>query len=137
MNGLINFLGYTIREINFLKNDYFKGGKVNLDIKFSKNSTYLDNNRVRLNVSVKLFSQTTDDNYPFNLSFVISGLFHYRDVNIEDDNNRELLEQKMLDIIYPYIRMIVSNILMTANMPPLFLPTININQIIKKNKEVN
>lgn len=137
MTGLVNFLGYTLREINFSKNDYFKGGKVNLDLKFSKNSTYLDKNRVRINVSVKLFNDIMDNNFPFSLSFVISGLFQYRDVNIEEDNNRELIEQRMLEILYPYIRQVVSNVLMTANMPPLFLPTININQLIKKNQNIN
>lgn len=137
MNGLVSFLGYTLREINFSKNDYFKGGKVNLDLKFSKNSTYLDKNRVRINVSVKLFNDIMDNNFPFSLSFVISGLFQYRDVNIEEDNNRELIEQRMLEILYPYIRQVVSNVLMTANMPPLFLPTININQLIKKNQNIN
>ncbi|HEY8365195.1 MAG TPA: protein-export chaperone SecB [Haloplasmataceae bacterium] len=131
MNSTISFLGYSVRELNFSKNDYFKGGKINLDMKFTKNCTYLENNRVRINISVKLFDNAENDNYPFKLSFVTSGIFQYQDVNIEEDNSRELIEQKMLDILYPYIRMIVSNVLMVCNLPPLFLPTININQLVK------
>lgn len=137
MNGILSFLGYSLREINFSKNDYFKGGKVNLDLKISKNSTYIDNKRVRMNLNVKLFSNVVDNNYPFTLAFVISGLFQYREINIEVDNNRELIEKMMIDILYPYIRTIVTSILTTANMPPLFLPTINVNQLIKNNKTVN
>ena len=137
MNGILSFLGYSLREINFSKNDYFKGGKVNLDLKISKNSTYIDNKRVRMNLNVKLFSDVVDNNYPFTLAFVISGLFQYREINIEVDNNRELIEKMMIDILYPYIRTIVTSILTTANMPPLFLPTINVNQLIKNNKTVN
>jgi preprotein translocase subunit SecB len=137
MNGIVSFLGYSLREINFSKNDYFKGGKVNLDLKISKNSTYIDNKRVRMNLNVKLFSNVVDNNYPFTLAFVISGLFQYREINIEVDNNRELIEKMMIDILYPYIRTIVTSILTTANMPPLFLPTINVNQLIKNNKTVN
>lgn len=137
MNGIVSFLGYSLREINFSKNDYFKGGKVNLDLKISKNSTYIDNKRVRMNLNVKLFSDVVDNNYPFTLAFVISGLFQYREINIEVDNNRELIEKMMIDILYPYIRTIVTSILTTANMPPLFLPTINVNQLIKNNKTVN
>ncbi len=137
MNGIVSFLGFSLREINFSKNDYFKGGKVNLDLKISKNSTYIDNKRVRMNLNVKLFSDVVDNNYPFTLAFVISGLFQYREINIEVDNNRELIEKMMIDILYPYIRTIVTSILTTANMPPLFLPTINVNQLIKNNKTVN
>lgn len=130
----IQFLGYFVREMNFLRNDNFKGQKINLNMKFSKNTTYLENNKVKLNVNVKLFEDAVTKNYPFSLSLVVTGVFQYNQINIDEDKKREMLEQKFLDILYPYIRSIVSTITMTSNIPPLYLPTLNINQFISVNK---
>ncbi|QVK18633.1 protein-export chaperone SecB [Mycoplasmatota bacterium] len=130
----IQFLGYFVREMNFLRNDNFKSEKINLNMKFSKNTTYLENNKVKLNVNAKLFEDAVTKNYPFSLSLVVTGVFQYNHINIDEDKKREMLEQKLLDILYPYIRSIVSTITMTSNLPPLYLPTLNINQFISVNK---
>ncbi len=137
MEKKVNFLGYVVREINFLRNDHYKPEKMNLDMKLAKNATYLDNNRVRFNVNVKIFEEAVSKNYPFSLSFVLSGLFQYVDINIDVDENRDILEYQMIDIIYPYIRTIVSSVLTTANLPPIFLPTIDISKLSNKMEKMN
>ena len=138
MNGNVGFLGYSVREMSFSKNDYFKGGKVKFTMNITKNSTYLDNNRVRMNLNVKLFDGGEPDrNYPFTLSFVLTGLFQYRNTNILEDGARDIIEKQMIDVLYPYIRMVTSSILVAANVPPVFLPLINVNELLKKNKVVN
>jgi len=130
----IKFLNYNVREINFIKNDQFKVDKINLDMKFFKNCTYLDQNKVRLNLSVKIFEDAVSKNYPFDLSLVVSGLFEYNNLDIEDDEARDVLEDKLLEVLFPYVRSVVSSITMTTNLPPLLLPTINIKNFIKKDQ---
>jgi len=127
----IKFLGYYVREINFLKNDNFKGEKINLELKMTKNSTYLDDNKVKINLNVKIFEEAITKNFPFSLSLVTTGIFQYNHISIEEDHKREMLEKKLIDILYPYVRASVSNITMTSNLPPLYLPTLNINNFIK------
>lgn len=130
----IKFLGYFVREITFQKNDNFKPQKINADMKFSKNCTYLDNNRVRLNIKVNIFEDAVTKNYPFSLNLIVSGLFQYTDVDIEEINQRNMLEQKAMETLYPYIRTIVSTITMASNLPPLLLPTINVKHLIKNDQ---
>ncbi len=67
----LKFLGYFVREINFFKNDHFKAEKINLDMKLSKNSTYLEKNRVRLNINVKIFEDAVSKNYPLIYLFYL------------------------------------------------------------------
>lgn len=134
MDTGIKFLGYHVREMKFLKNDNFKAAKVNLKLNFSKNSTYLDNNRIRLNIHVKIFEDAVANNFPFDLSFIVSGFFQYNEMNIEDDQERERFEAKLMEILYPYIRTIVSNIMTATNLPPIILPTIDINFFVRNSK---
>ena len=53
----------------------------------------------------------------------------------EDDITR--YEANAIAIMYPYLRAIVSTYTASANIAPVILPAINVNAMLKRNKEEN
>lgn len=62
---------------------------------------------------------------PINLRVRITGIFEIEGENCEDEINR-FLKQQGVQIVYPYLRSLVSSITAGAMVPPIMLPIINV-----------
>ncbi len=81
-------------------------------------------------LNVDIFKGVEDA--PFYMEIEIIGYFELQG---EDDITR--YEANAIAIMYPYLRAIVSTYTASANIAPVILPAINVNAMLKRNKEEN
>lgn len=58
-------------------------------------------------------------------------------ISFEGDVDGEKFLSNAMAILYPYIRAIVSSYTSLANIPPLTLPTINMQKYLEDSKKIN
>jgi len=126
----LRFEGYTVNEVLFKKNDTpddVKEWKLTFNI---NNITRVDkeNNRMAITLSTDIFKDI--DNAPFSMRVEILGMF-----SLNGDDDIRKYEANAIAIMYPYLRAIISTYTASANISPVILPAINVNAMLKRNKE--
>ena len=81
---------------------------------------------MRVQLSVKVFEDAKNNDLPFELLLTIEGQFTF-----DKGVDAKKFLPNALAILYPYIRAVVSSYTALANVTPLFIPTININNYLK------
>jgi len=125
----INFVGISLTELNFKLNTNFKPPKdgISVDIIFkTKNSFSQDKKTLKVTLTATLFERTK--NKPFMMKVSVEGIFKAKDY-------KEL--QKFSKVhapahLFPFIREVVGNTTMKANIPPLLLPPLNLSALTAK-----
>ena len=125
----INFVGISLTELNFKLNTNFKPPKdgISVDIIFkTKNSFSQDKKTLNVTLTATLFERTK--NKPFMMKVSVEGIFKAKDY-------KEL--QKFSKVhapahLFPFIREVVGNTTMKANIPPLLLPPLNLSALTAK-----
>ena len=131
----INFCQYIVESIEFkINSDAVFGDEIDLDIKFNNNiQVDMESNNAIITIETIVFDKYIEKAYPFYLELTVSGFFSFSDMPEVDI--RDMLEVNGTAILFPYIRMIVSNITTNSGVPALILPTLNISKMIKKHTE--
>jgi preprotein translocase subunit SecB len=127
----INFVGISLTELNFKLNKNFKPPKdgIPVDIIFKTKTAFSqDKKTLSVTLTATLFEKTK--NQPFVMKVSIEGIFKTKDY-------KEL--QKFSKVhapahLFPFIREIIGNTTMKANIPPLLLPPFNLSAILAKDK---
>ncbi|MDV7690057.1 protein-export chaperone SecB [Enterococcus gallinarum] len=85
------------------------------------------------------FGSEENVNCPFTANISLKSFFEY-EVTKNDDDIKQLqllLSQNALAMVYPYIRSLVSDLTLRSNKFPAFiLPTINVVELMEKNKSI-
>ena len=128
----LKFLNYIVNKVNYKTNNTEikkDGWKLNFDI---KNTTKVnqEKNKMSIVLNVDIFKGVEDA--PFYMEIEIIGYFELQG---EDDITR--YEANAIAIMYPYLRAIVSTYTASANIAPVIFPAINVNAMLKRNKEEN
>ncbi len=131
IDARINFINVTLTELSFKLNKKFKplkdGIPVEIDFK-TKNSFSSDKITLTTVLSVLLFRKTR--NKPFVMRVSVEGIF-------EGKSYKELIKFSKIHApahLFPFIREIIGNTTMKANMPPLLLPPFNLAAILTARK---
>ena len=127
----INFVGISLTDLNFKLNKNFKPPKdgIPVDITFkTQNSFSQDKKTLNVTLTAILFERAK--NQPFVMKVSIEGIFKAKD-------HKEL--QKFSKVhapahLFPFIREIIGNTTMKANIPPLLLPPVNLSATLTKDK---
>ncbi len=127
----IKFIEVSLTELNFRLNKNFKPPKdgIPVDITFkTKTSFSQDKKMVNVILTATLFERTK--NQPFVMKVSVEGIFKAKD-------RKEL--QKFSKVhapahLFPFIREIIGNTTMKANIPPLLLPPFNLSAMLAKEK---
>ena len=69
---------------------------------------------------------------PFNLKARLVGIFEAEDVNTDED--RQVLAISTTEIVYPYLRAVVSSLTANAFINPLILPVIPAEASSRRNR---
>lgn len=126
--GVITFEDYKVLKINYEVNDNFNKDLFTGDINFQiGNGNEIIDDTMVIQLGVKLFEGINEEKRPFNMEVIIEGVFKKKDKTI----NLEEFIPNGLSILYPYLRAIVSTYTTNANILPINLPTININEYLK------
>lgn len=129
VKGKISFDEYRVLEVNYKLNTQFDSDE-SIMISFELGHDYqIYENGMNVQLGVKVFNDSENNGYPFEMNVNIEGIFSFEG-NVEG----EKFLANALAILYPYIRAIISSYTSLANIPPLTLPTINIQQYLKDSK---
>jgi preprotein translocase subunit SecB len=128
----IQFNSVTLTELFFKLNKSFVLPKDGIPIEIAfrtKNSFSPDKKKLTVLLSVKLFEKTK--NRPFDMKVTVDGIFAGKDY-------KELLKFSKIFApahLFPFVREIIGNTTMKANIPPLLLPPINLLAATGKKKK--
>lgn len=128
----ISFIKVVLTELSFKLNKEFKppkdGVPVNISFK-TKNFFSLDKKTLRVMLSATLFQKK--GNKPFSMKVSVEGTFACK-------NCEELTRFSKVHApahLFPFVREIIGNTTMKANIPPLLLPPFNLFAMLAKKKD--
>jgi len=119
---------YTVDKMSFMLNKSFraeKGEKITIKPIFNREITKVNEQRFILTLSVSLANLERD--IPFYLDVQISGVFDVEDW--ENQQTQKFIIANTSQILYPYLRSIVTTMTANAHVPPYHLPIANTEQI--------
>ena len=129
----LNFKRYLVNSIDFKYNPEYTGGKAKMDIDFG-HSMAVKNNEARVSLRCMLFRKAKKEEKPFHLEVLMTGIFEFQTEMVGKELNN-ILRQQAINILFPYLRALISNITGNTGLPPIILPLINVNQLIQNQVE--
>ncbi len=108
---------YKISNIQF-KNTLTNGTKLELNNKYSYNVKYSQNNICEGFLNVEIKDKNGNENFIINLT--VQGIFQF-----DGSSSREELHVASFKELFPYARIIIQNLTVTAGMPPINIPPID------------
>ncbi len=127
----INFVNVTLTELVFKLNKKFKLPKDGLPVEINvqtKNSFSPDRKTLNAVLSVVLFAKAR--NRPFSMKVTVEGIFTGEDPM----GLKRFSKVNAPAHLFPFVREIIGNTTMKANIPPLLLPPFNITAMIEIDK---
>ncbi len=123
----INYIHVALTKLDFKLNKNFKPPKkdgIPVDINVKAKSSFSPNKKnLTVELSVALFS--TEKNRPFSMKVTVEGVFAGKDY----EQLKKFAKVHAIAHLFPFVREIVGNTTMKANIPPLLLPPINLSAI--------
>lgn len=124
----IKSMNIKINEFSF-KNNYLMGTYnfkpvVSFSIKNEKE-------KYELLMSASIINEK-DNPFPIDLKASVSGVFEFADSSSEEID--AFLKKEGVQMVYPYLRMLVTNVSSMALVSPVVLPIIDVRNIILENK---
>ncbi len=124
----IKLLRYTVDKMSFMLNKSFRpepGEKIKIKPIFNREITKIKDERFAVTISVSLAN--LEKEIPFYLDVQLSGIFHSE--NWQEDKFNKFLVKSATDVLYPYMRSIVTTLTANAHVPPYILPMVNVEAI--------
>lgn len=130
--SILKFESYFVDEITFKRNNKFKLDITNPPrVEFNIKKSKIENgNNMIIRLFVHIFKDAENNNYPFEMKVSITGIFEVSDTSGKFD-----FEPNAIAILYPYVRSIVSNYTVNANIGAVVLPAINVNEMLRQEQE--
>ena len=132
--AVLEFTGYRVNNMKYIRNKNFnkKTESIKMSPEISSNFNVKDDNKIIVSLAVTV-GYTEQYSVPFQSECSVSGTFIYK---VEEDETKvgldELIRNNAVAILYPYVRMIISNLTMNSNEYPNYnLPTINVGKLLQ------
>lgn len=128
LKSVLSFEHYIVESVDFKVNLKFeKKSKVDVTFDLKRNVEYNEKSRVGVvSVTTTLFEGFQEKNYPFYMQIKVIGYFK---IETSKHDPVDLLRVNAVAILFPYIRALVSTYTAGANIQPLILPAINVNNL--------
>lgn len=129
-NALLKLNNYKVETLEYKLNPSFNQTDNQLQIPFAYSSQIIDVDDN--NFTVQLAAKISNENFPFEVSVTVSGDFfseRWKELNTKKD-----VELTVNQILFPYVRALISNITSAAGVNPIILPIINVAELLKDNK---
>lgn len=134
-NSIISVLelkNYLVKKIYFELNksfDFTTQKEVQLSPKFNRDILKIDENTVAVDLSINI----DEGDIPFLINIQIEGVFKLEKWEISE--NRTLIENNAVAILFPYLRALVTLVTSNANLNPYILPVMNISAMFDAKKQ--
>ncbi|MFA7075946.1 MAG: protein-export chaperone SecB [Candidatus Izemoplasmatales bacterium] len=123
---------FIVHELRISKNNVSPGnyklvpyisrqiGKVKEDVYFTKLYLSIEN--------------TDSQPFPVNIIVDFRGVFEFKEI-IDENKVFDFLRIQAVQIMYPYLSSIVTNLSINAMLPPIVLPIVDTTNLFKNNQE--
>ena len=129
----LSLTGYSIDKIDYQSNPKFEfSGPLQTNITLGTNINVLDPDKrtAIISLTCKVFENAEENNYPFSMVISLSGRFTFNG-DIDDEGFFNFCKNNGTAVLFPFMRAAIANVTVTANMQPLMLPLINVNEFLK------
>lgn len=134
INSVLSFNGYAVNKLYFEKNNSFDGDKNNVTLspRLTRKIKAIGENQYIVGLEMSLLNETGKESLPFFIEVELAGKF---EVQPNYADSEVLINQNAVAILFPYLRALVSNLTVNANISPLILPIVNISKIMNEENE--
>ena len=115
----VKILNFSASEINFL-NEIKRSETFELTNRCSYNVRFAPNSFCRGEMTVEVFNKNAPDS--FRLKLRVTG-----DFVIEDQSPQDAVHRATYKLLFPRVKAMVTSLTVAANLPPIFLPDLNID----------
>ncbi|QOS99832.1 protein-export chaperone SecB [Brevibacterium sp. JNUCC-42] len=123
---------YTLDSINFMANPDFNfddpleiNFQLDIDVKIND-----ENDVGMVTLRCKVFKEPIENNYPFTVEVSLRGIFKANNA-IPEEQFRDFCRINGTTTLFPFLRSAIADVTKAANVEPLLLPLININNIFE------
>jgi preprotein translocase subunit SecB len=116
-----------------IKNNHLRGKNFKLQPKISRKTGKIRENVFFTGLSLEVKS-TDEQPFPINVFIDFKGIFQFK----PEDSHEEILnflKTEAVQIMFPYLRNILTSLTTTAMLPPIILPIIDVNKLFPDNRE--
>ena len=118
MSNNLTFRAFRATEIEFV-NKHENGARIEFENKYSYNVKYSKNNNCIGEFTVEVNDKANKDK--FHIKAVIQGIFTYN-----PEVAKEVIHVQSFKELFPYARTMISSLTVNAGLPPVILPTFDI-----------
>lgn len=118
MSKQVTFRAYRATEIEFV-NKHENGARIEFENKYSYNVKYSKNNTCIGEFTVEVNDKANKEK--FHIKAVIQGIFNY-----DSEIAKEIIHVQTFKELFPYARTMISSLTVNAGLPPVILPTFDI-----------
>ncbi len=123
---------FVTEKLEF-KNNHLKPGNFKLKPTLSRRTGKINQN---VFFTTLILSVENNELYPFPVDLLVEfrGIFEFKDIDNESEI-MEFLKIEAVNIMFPYLRSITTNLTTTAMMPPIVLPIVDVKKLFKNNND--
>lgn len=114
----ITFKAFKASEIDFV-NKHENGTRIEFENKYSYNVKYSSNNTCVGEFTVEVNDKANKDK--FHIKAVVLGVFTYN-----PETKKEVIHVETYKELFPYVRTMISSLTVNAGIPPVILPSLDI-----------
>ncbi len=114
----ITFKAFKASEIEFV-NKHDNGTRIEFENKYSYNVKYSPNNTCIGEFTVEVNDKADKDK--FHIKAVVLGIFTYN-----PETKKEIIHVESFKELFPYVRSMISSLTVNAGIPPVILPSFDI-----------
>ncbi|RKI29450.1 hypothetical protein D7V82_05915 [bacterium 1xD8-6] len=133
IKSVLRFENYIVKKVLFEYNLQYNNEEA-IDIKFDVDADYCVNEEdgsMQVTLETYVFNGEDKTKYPFSMEMEVVGFFSISNVSEEQIEN---FKPNAVAILFPYVRALISSYTANANVTPLILPPINVNQLLRSKK---
>lgn len=127
MDSLLNFQLIT-NEVS-IKRNQLQGEGYKIDPKLTRDVTITEDGKGIVELILEI-NNTEENPFPLDIRISLSGIFDIS--SIPDESRSDLLNITAVQILFPYLRSILSTVTSGALYPPIILPIIDVRKLFSE-----
>lgn len=116
-----------------LKNNHLKGRQFKFKPKITRKTGKIKDDLFFCNLILEVHSDN-EQQFPIDMVIDFKGVFQFRPGDNESEI-QEFLKTGAVQILFPYLRTMVTNLTTTAMLPPIILPITDLTKFFPDNRE--
>lgn len=130
--SILRFDKYIVKKVVYQANENCVNESDEIELPFEfETKTEIDNEQMEIELGAIIFKNADENDYPFEMEVILKGYFSVENAK----NDIRFFEKNAIAIMFPYLRAIVSTYTANANVAPVLLPAMNINEYLRKKYE--